>query len=162
MLRDQLKRRLAPLLSDCMVHPGLTTGPDSSSAGLDPSGLGLTGPDSLAMQQAASTGFGSHSGPSQPDGSSSSTLSSGQAMPGSPPAAAAVAGSAAASAAEAEVALLCYRSWSEVVGVMHAAVVALRGAGVPRALTAALVRQVRCGTLRHAGGAVRHRWLRCS
>jgi hypothetical protein len=120
MLRDQLKRRLAPLLSDCMVHPGLTA--DFAAD-----------PDSLT---AAAAGAGSSS-------SSSGDSSSGDAAPHSPRGGAAVAGAAAASAAAAETALLCYRSWSEVVGVMHAAVVALRGAGVPRALTAALVQQVR-------------------
>lgn len=56
---------------------------------------------------------------------------------------AAVGGAAAASRKEAEAVLMNFRSWSELVGVLHAAVVALRGAGVPRALTAALVQQVR-------------------
>ncbi|WIA43910.1 hypothetical protein OEZ86_010316 [Tetradesmus obliquus] len=158
LLRDQLKRRLAPLLSDCMVHPGLTTlgGPDSSGlVGPDSSLTGQAGlragPDSLGLTGQAGLTAGPDSLMHQPDSSSSSSssssngssrLSSGRDSPRSPPAGAAVAGAAAASAAEAEAALLCYRSWSEVVGVMHAAVVALRGAGVPRALTAALVQQV--------------------
>jgi hypothetical protein len=151
MLRDQLKRRLAPLLSDCMVHPGLTETAAAAAVGV---------PDSLTAAAAAvgaAFSGGSLAESGQPNNSSSSSSSSSNdnnRLSSGEGAGAAVAGAAAASAAEAEAALLCYRSWSEVVGVMHAAVVALRGAGMPRALTAALVQQVRCDFKTHHVSAV--------
>jgi hypothetical protein len=136
MLRDQLKRRLAPLLSDCMVHPGLTEARAAAAVGV---------PDSLAAAAAVGAAFAGDSlAESGQFNNTSSSSNDNSRLSSSEGAGAAVAGAAAASAAEAEAALLCYRSWSEVVGVMHAAVVALRGAGVPRALTAALVQQVKC------------------
>jgi hypothetical protein len=125
LLRDQLKRRLSPLLADC-VTPIDTDGVD------DGSGSQRQGE---AGNQAAAA----------PAGDEEAT------EPLSPSAGAAVAGAAAASAAHAEAALLTYRSWSELTGVLHAATVALRAAHVPRALRAAIIEQVRAKWCKCAG-----------
>lgn len=126
LLRDQLKRRLTPLLGDCISpdDDSMLSGPAAGSAAAE-------GGDSATAVAAA------------PAGASQEGEDGGQ-QPQSPAAAAgtAVAGSAAESAAHAEAALMNFRSWSELVGVLHAALVALRAAHVPRALRAALMQQV--------------------
>lgn len=127
LLRDQLKRRLVPLLADCMLQPDAASRQGSSSG----SALLLDEQQQQQQEEEAAVAAATAGNASSP-------------QPGSPPPAAGVvvAGAAAACAVSAEAALLHFRVWAEIVGVLHAALVALRAAGVPRDLRAALVQQV--------------------
>jgi hypothetical protein len=185
MLRDQLKRRITPLLAQCMCAP----------SGMDPTGAGGTdtaedltrgASQELALAKegagvllglgvsGVNIGLGprmgiavSSEGGSAGDGGTSTAIgtaaaaaataagvtSGGNSGSGGAGAEAmdkkhlleghaVVVGSAVVSKAAGEAELQSYRSWCELVGVLHSSLTTLRDAGVPKGLIAGLMQQV--------------------
>ena len=179
MLRDQLKRRITPLLAQCMCAPSSTGGDATGAAaagdlsrgasqelalakegagvllGLGVSGvnIGLGPRMGIAVSSeggsageggvtnttaAAAAGGGGGGGGEAAGGAGGEAMDKKHLLAGH----AVVVGSAVVSKAAGEAELQSYRSWCELVGVLHSSLTTLRDAGVPKGLIASLMQQV--------------------
>jgi hypothetical protein len=127
-VRDQLKRRLTPLLSQCMSSP-------SPSGSLSTSSSATSFPTAPAPAVEAAAGAGAEG--EEEAGTTSRGSSGGGALPKT-----VIVGNAIVGREEGEAELGAYKCWAELVGVLHSGLATLRSAGVPREVVAALMQQM--------------------